>query len=186
MANTWHVNTFSALTTGVPFGAAKHMFDIFNSSSSARYIRVYRIWTFNTSATTVTGVLTQLQIKFINTNSGGSTLTPIPHVSSNSSLDANTTCGYGRVCSSPTDNLLRQYLWSNVNTTISSQKLTMVQQNLECMVPFALAWDLGYGDSTIKPITLRASNNEGVSVYHPGLSTVGFLDIEAEFTDSAS
>jgi hypothetical protein len=186
MANTWHVHSYSGLTTGIPFGSAKWMFDVFNSSSSSRYIRVYRIWVFNNNTTAVTGVLTQLQVRKTNSMSGGSTLTPIAHDLTNSALNANTTAGYGRTCGYPTNNLLRQFVWSNDEIAVASGILAVDIDSCECLVPVAQIWDVGYGDSSVKPVTLRASNDEGVGVFHPGTSTVGVLAAECEFTDGAS
>lgn len=181
MAATWH-----ALVLATGFGSGKWMFDIFNSSSSSRYIRIYRLWVFNNQSGAVTGVLTQLQIKRTNSASAGSTATPVSHNTGSSALNANTTVGYGRSITCPTDNLLRQFLWSNDEIAIATGAIAIDIDSLECMVPYAEVWNSGYGDTTVEPQTLIGSTSEGLGLFHPGTSTVGTLDTEMEFTDSSS
>ena len=187
MANTWHAHSYSNIASGIPFGSAKNMFTVFNSSSSSRYIRVYRIWIFNNNITTaVAGVLTQIQIKLSNSCSGGTAITPIPHNLGNSALNANTTVTHGATCGFPTDNLIRQFIWSNDEVALSTQDVPIDIDSCECLIPVAQVWDLGYGDTSVKPLTFRPSYDEGICVYHPGTSTVGVIDAETEFTDAAS
>jgi hypothetical protein len=181
MANTWH-----ALATATAFGSGKWMMDIFNSSSSTRYIRVYRMWVYNNQSGAVVGVLTQLQVKRTNASSGGSAITPVAHNAGYSALNANTTVGIARSVSCPTDNLLRQFLWSNDEIAIASEALAIDIDSMETLIPYAEVWNTGYGDSTVEPQTLVASTNEGFGLFHPGTSSVGTLDSEMEFTDAAS
>ncbi|MFN7340756.1 MAG: hypothetical protein ACK5VI_06725, partial [Opitutia bacterium] len=66
---------------------------MFNGTSSARIIRVYRCYWFNTGTTAVTGVLTTAQVRRITAASAGTAVTPVRNDTSSSALDANTTCG---------------------------------------------------------------------------------------------
>jgi hypothetical protein len=156
------------------------MIDLFNSSSSARYIRAYRIYMFNNGTTSVTGVLTNIQVRRSSASSGGTSITPIAHNLGNSALDANTTAGTGRTVTS--SSVFRQVLYQNDEPAVT----TLDMDALLTLVPFAEIWNAGYGDSNVEPIVCRAGQNEGVCVFQPGANAVGSCDLEIEFTDSAS
>lgn len=175
MAATWR-----ATYQGITYASAKYMIDVFNSSSSARYIRVYRIYMFNNGTATVTGVLTQIQVKRSSAASSGTSITPVAHSLGSSSLDANTTAGTGRTVTS--SSIFRQILFQNDEPAVT----TLDMDALLTLVPYAEIWNAGYGDSNVEPLTCRASNNEGVCVQQPGTNAVGTCDMEMEFTDAAS
>lgn len=171
MANTWH-----SAFTGIAFASAKSMIDLFNADAT-RILRLYRIWMLNNQTSAVTGVITTMKINKLTTGvpSGGSTVTPQPHDSSNSAL-SNATSGTGRT---PTrGNAYRTFLWSNDEPAVGTGSV----DEMECLVPLGLIWDSGYGDSNIQPLTLR--QNEGWEVQQSGSSAVGVADFDYEFTDS--
>jgi hypothetical protein len=174
MANTWHVSA-----QGVPYAANKHMLDVFNSSSSTRVIRVYRCWWFNNGTTAVTGVLNQGRINRITAASGGTSVTPVAHDTSNSALNANTTAGHNRTIT--VGNIIRQLINSPDEPTVT----TLDWDALLTLVPFAQVWDSGYGDTNVQPLTCQASTSQGVSIQSI-TQTVGSGDFELEFTDAAS
>jgi len=175
MANTWQ-----AAVQAVTYAANKYMMDLFNSSSSARYIRVYRIAWFNNQTSAVTGALNALKIYLSNSASGGSTGTPIAMDSSNSVLDANTTFGTGRTVGE--NGLLRALINSPDEPAVS----TLDWDSLGTLVPFATLWDVGYGDSTVQPLTFRASENRGVTLKSVNQAGAAIGDGEILFTDAAS
>lgn len=173
MANTWH-----ASFTSVTFASAKSMCDLFNADST-RILRLYRIWMLNNQVSAVTGVITTMKINKLISSvpTGGTTVTPQPHDSTNSAL-SNATCGTGRT---PTrGNAYRTFLWSNDEPTVGTGSI----DEMECLVPLGIVWDSGYGDPNIQPLTLR--QNEGWEVQQSGSSTVGVVDFDYEFTDSDS
>lgn len=171
MSDTWH-----ASAQAVAYASAKNMIDIFNGSSSARLIKLYRLWMFNNGTASVTGVLTALQIRRSSAASGGTTITPIAHNLGNTALNANTTCGTGRTVTSA--GVFRQILYSNDEPAVSTADL----DGLLTLVPFAEIWNSGYGDSNIQPLSCRAANAEGITLIQPGSNAVGSCDLEMEFT----
>lgn len=175
MANTWQ-----SATQGVTYAANKHMIDVFNSSSSTRYIRVYRAYLFNNGTSGVTGVLNTARVHILSTSvSGGTTITPIAMDTGNSGLNANTTSGFNRTTT--IGSTIRQILHSPDEPAVT----VLDWDSLGTLVPFAEIWNTGYGDSNIQPVTLRASENRGFSILSV-TQTVGSGDFEALFTDSAS
>jgi hypothetical protein len=171
MADTWH-----ASAQGVAYASAKYMIDIFNGGSSAKTIKVYRMWMFNNGTAAVTGVLTAVQVKRTSAGSGGTSITPVAHNLGNTALDANTTAGTGRTVTSTS--IFRQILYQNDEPTVT----TLDMDALLTLVPFAELWNSGYGDSNVQPLTCRAANAEGICIQQPGANAVGTADMELEFT----
>lgn len=174
MANTWQT-----IATGVTYAANKHLLDVFNSSSSTRYIRIYRAYWFNNGTSAITGVLNTLRCNITTAASGGTTVTPITMDTSNAALNANTTAGHNRTVT--VGNIIRQLLHSPDEPTVS----TLDWDSLGTLVPFAQIWDAGYGDANCQPVTCRASENRGFSIQSI-TQTVGSGDGEIMFTDAAS
>jgi hypothetical protein len=173
MANTWRT-----VGSGIVYGNGKSMLDVFNGASSARIIRVYRMYHFNNQVTAVTGVVAYMNIRRTTGSSGGTTINAIPHNNSDINLDSNTTSGTSRTASSTTSNIFRRYIYSTDEPTPG----TATNDEFECLVPYAEFWNSG--TDTIQPITCRAT--QGVDFYCGTNTTVGFADMEIEFTDAAT
>jgi len=171
MADTWHISA-----QAVTYAANKYMLDVFNGSSSAKSIDVYRIWFFNNQTSAITGVFNTLQIHRTSAASAGTTVTPVAHNTANASLDANTSAGYGRTVT--TGSLFRQLLTSPDEPTLS----TLDWDSAHCLVPFAEIWNSGYGDSNVQPLRCRTGQAEGISLKSVN-QTVGSGDFEMEFTN---
>lgn len=174
MANTWR-----SAAQGIAYAANKHMLNVFNATASTRFIRIYRAWAFNNGTATVTGVLNQMRCNIITTASGGTTITPIAHDTSNTALNANTTSGHNQT--NTVGSIIRQILTSPDEPTVS----TLDWDSLGTLVPFAEIWNSGYGDTNIQPITCRPSEDRGFSIQSI-TTTVGSGDFEIEFTDAAA
>ncbi len=172
MADTWH-----AFTSAAAYAANKHMLDLFNSASSTATVRIYRAWLFNNQTTGVTGVLNFVSIFRTSASSGGTTVTPVAHNTSNTALNANTTAGTGRTIT--TGSQFRRLLMSPDEPTVTSADWDA----LMCLVPFAEIWNSGYGDSVVDPVTCRASTAEGFTIQSI-TQTVGTADLELEFTNT--
>jgi hypothetical protein len=173
-------NTWQSATQGVSYAATKHMIDVFNATSSTRYIRIYRAYLFNNGTGAVTGVLNTSRVHILSTSvSGGTGITPIAMDSTNASLNANTTSGFGRTTT--VASTLRQILHSPDEPTVT----VLDWDSLGTLVPFAEIWNTGYGDSNIQPVTCRASENRGFSILSV-TQAVGTGDFEILFTDAAS
>lgn len=171
MAETWH-----ALATAVTFAANKYMIDVFNGSASAKSIDVYRIWYFNNQTSAITGVFNTMQIFRTTASSAGTTITPVKHQTASATLDANTTAGHNRTIT--TSDQFRSLLTSPDEPTLS----TLDWDSVQCLVPFALIWDSGYGDSNIQPLRCVSGTSQGVAVKSV-TQTVGQGDFEMEFTN---
>lgn len=175
MANTWQ-----ALTTGAAYAANKHMLDVFNTSASSRFLRVYRGYAFNNGTAAVAGVLNTLRCNIVTAvPTGGTAVTPVAMDTGNSALNAGSTAGTNRTHT--VGSIIRQILHSPDEPTVT----TLDWDALGTLVPFAEIWNAGYGDSNIQPVTLRASENRGFSIQSI-TQTVGSGDFELMFTDSAS
>ncbi len=175
MANTWQ-----SASQGVTYAASKHMLDVFNATSSTRYIRIYRAYLFNNQTSAITGVLNTLRVCILSTGiSSGTTVTPIAMDSNNSALNANTTSGFNRTTTIAST--IRQLVHSPDEPTVS----TLDWDALGTLVPYAELWNTGYGDANIQPVTCRPSENRGFSIQSV-TQTVGVADMEILFTDAAS
>lgn len=174
------VNTWIANVQGVAYGASKHMMDVFNATSSTRYIRIYKAVLLNNGTAAITGVLNQARINALNTSiSGGSTNTPIAMDTSNAALNANTTSGNGRTTT--VSAILRQIIHSPDEPVVT----TLDWDAMGTLIPFGTWWDIGYGDTTVQAFACRASENRGMSIQSI-TQTVGTADCEMLFTDAAS
>jgi len=171
-------HTYTAAASGVSYASGKSMLALFNGAATAKVLRVYRIWVLNNGTSAVTGVLTNFTIYKTSAQSGGTSVTPVKHDSNNDALDAAVLCAYGATVTD--GSLLRKFLFSNDEPAVSGATL----DEFELLVPLNCVWDAGYGDTTIQPITLNAS--EGLHVKHTGTTAVGSCDIYFEFTQAAS
>lgn len=170
--------TFVARASAITFAATKSMLSLWNGAGTARVIRAYLLYMFNSNTTGVTGVLTTMQLRRITASSSGTSVTPVKFDTNSSNLDANTTSAYGATVTG--SDIFRSFIWSNEEpTTIGSG-----YNNLELLVPFAEWGRYGVDSSNLEPIVCRAS--QGVDIYHSGSSTVSSVDAEIIFTDAAS
>lgn len=173
MAATWH-----ATTSGVTYASGKSMLALFNGGAATRVIRLYRGFMFNNQTVAVTGVLTQVAVRRLTAQSGGTSVTPFKHDSNSSALEAAVLCAHGATVTA-TD-IFRRILYSNEEPTATGAGYN----NYLCLVPFAMLADFGYGDTNLEPIVCRA--NQGADIAQTGSSAVGVADMELEFTDAAS
>jgi hypothetical protein len=173
VANTWR-----ATAQAVAFANPKAMLDVYNNSA-ARVIRIYRAYCFNNQWAAVTGVIGYLSIIRTTSSTGGTTVSPIPHDTNNTSLDANVTAGYGRTVG--VGGTYRRLTWHPDEPSV----FTVDIDALLTLVPFAEIWNSGYGDSNVEPLLCRASQAEGYCIYSATM-TAGLADLEMEFTDAAS
>ncbi len=170
--------TFRATGGGIAYASSKDMLNVFNGTSSARIIRVYRAYWFNNGTTAVTGVLTTGQCRRITAASSGTAVTPVKHDTNSSNLDANTTAGTNQTTTG-TD-IFRRFLFVNEEPVVAGT----TQANWLTLVPFAEIWNAGYGDTNVEPVVCRAT--QGFQLFHSGTSAVGTADLEIEFTDAAT
>lgn len=176
MANTW-----KATSQGITYAANKDMLDVFNSSASTRFIRVYRMYLLNNGTGAGTGALGTVRIQRITAASAGTAVTPVPHSSAYAALNANTTAGTNRTIT--TSHIYRQVLWQNDEATVT----TLDMDALLTLLPFTELYNSGYGDSNVEPLTAVAGTSEGFAIVNVTLATAAVTaDAEIEFTDAAT
>lgn len=167
--------TFTAYYSGIAFAAAKTMAGIVNGHAT-EVLKVRRVGLLNAQTAAVTGVLCQLEFQFLTGTaslSGGSTITPITHDTTNT---APTTATYSHNSTiAGTQNVLRRVFWSSDEAAISTGTI----DELETMVPLNIIWDAGYGDSNVQPLTMR--QDKGCAVVNT-TGAAGLLDTWIEFT----
>jgi Tfp pilus assembly major pilin PilA len=165
--------TYTLWSKNTVFAANKCMMSIFNESASPVVIKLYRMYVLNNQYVAVTGVLTNLEVRKLSASAGGTALTAAPHDTTNT-LNANVTCATNATVT-PTD-IYRRVLWSTDEPTANT---TMTIDEFQCLLPFGCVWSMGYGESTVEPITLNAG--EGVGLINTG-AVVGQCDVIFEFT----
>ena len=176
MANTWR-----ATSQGITYAANKDMLDVFNSSASNRYIRVYRMFFLNNGIGVGTGALGTVRVQRITAASAGTGVTPVAHNSANAALNVNTTAGTNRTIT--TSHIYRQILWQNDEATVT----TLDMDALLTLIPFGEIWNSGYGDTAVEPLTAVPGTSEGFSIVNVTLATaIVTADAEIEFTNAAT
>lgn len=172
--------TFTVLHAGVAFGNNKSMAGLFNGAGSGRVLRVKRVWVLNNQTAAVTGVLTTFEIRRSTAQSSGTSVTPVKHDTSSSSLPAQVLSANGATVTSAAADAVRKFVWSNDEPAASAG----TSDELECLVPLNCVFDAATGDADLEPLVLR--EGFGIDVRHTGSSAVGVADVIIEFTDAAS
>ena len=166
-------STYVVKGTAVPFANLKYMLDIFNPTGSGKIVRVYRIWVENNQIAAVTGVTPILKIHRSTASTGGVTLLPVSHDSSNTALGT-ITAGTGRTVT--TSSLFR-------NIAIPSDEATPLTGSWDEWQQFkhiSELWNSGSRVAAIDPIVCR--ENQGLSIQNSTNTTVGSVDLFIEFT----
>lgn len=171
-------NTWTGLNQGVAFAVNKVMAGVLNGG--ARVLRVARCGVLNNQTAAVTGVVCMFSVRKYTAGAGWTTPTsvsPVAHDSTNSALSSVTHGNSG----TPTGTMaeLRRILWSSDEPSAS----TGTNDEFECIVPFNIIWDCGYGDTDTQKLTLRGS--ESFMIYNT-VGAAGLMDTWTEFTDAAA
>lgn len=170
--------TFRAVQTGITFAATKHMLSLFNGSGSGVILRVYRIWCLNNQTSGVTGVFTTFEVRRSTAQSGGTSVTPIKMDTSSSSLPGTVLCAHGGTVTAASTDLFTKFGWSNDEPAASAA----TNDELESIPSLMEVLGAGIGSSDLEPVVLR--EGYGITVYHPGSTTVGNMDCVIEFTST--
>ena len=171
--------TYTAAATGIVFASNKSMLAMINAHAT-RKVKIYRVIILNNQTVGVTGVLTTMNMRKINSLSGGSAITPVAHDTSNTTVDLTSiTTSTGGTASATADSPWRTWMWSSDEPAVSAA----TSDELQCIIPLMTIWD-STGDSNIEPITLN--QNEGITINHTQATTAGgaLCDIFIEFTVS--
>lgn len=168
--------TFTAYFSGIAFAQNKNMGAILNTSAS-EVLKVYRIGLVNAQTVGVTGVITEINVRLIQTSAtltSSTTITPTSHDSTNTAPASATYGSAGTIGGTPAT--IRRTIWSNDEPATG----VLTNDEMECFIPFNIIWDAGYGDSNVQPITLR--QNQMLYVFNVTNTAVGTLDVWMEFT----
>jgi hypothetical protein len=168
--------SFTAYFNAVTFAASKAMAGILNSHAT-ELLRIRRVGLLNAQTAAVTGVICQLELRFYPatfTYSGGTTVTPTKHDSTNT-LPASATIQHNGTPGGSTGEVLRRVFWSSDEPAISAATIDEMEAN----VPMNIIWDAGYGEDDVQPLVLR--QNQGIVVFNT-TGAAGLLDTWIEFT----
>jgi len=167
--------TYTVITQAEAFAATKWMLTAWNTHAS-KIVKIRRVWILNTQTATVTGVVTNFELRKITARTaGGVSKTPVTHDSTNSLLP-DAAIYFESAGTWTNSDVLRRVMWSNDEVAVSGA----TWDEWETIIPMMLVWDAGYGDSNVQPLTLR--QNQGFTVYHPGSTAVAAVDIMFEVT----
>lgn len=173
MADTWTIDyTLVAMTP------SKCLMSLWNGVSSAKVLRVYRVFASNSTTVTNFSMLGYIQMHRISAHSGGIAYTPVTRDTANGALDSNVSAATGATVT--LNGKLRTWLWSTNASTSSGTNL----HTYELCYPIQCLWDIGYHNGRLQPITLRAG--EGIAIINNGQNSVGLIDFWVEFTQAAS
>jgi len=168
------LDTWQTYAPGVTFSTSKSLVDLTNGDA-VKIAKLWRLWLLNNQTAAVTGVVLLLLFRRLTaTSSGGTTLTPVAHDTGGAALDADITCGTGRTVTA--GSTFRRVMVTSDEPAVG----TGTWDELSCLVPLALLWDSGYGDSNVAPQTFR--QNQGFDLQQSTTSVVGVCDIDFEFT----
>jgi len=168
--------TFTAYFSGITFAASKVMAGFLNTHAT-EIIKIRRVGLLNAQTAAVTGVICQLELRWYPatmTLTGGTTVTPTKHDSTNTS-PASLTISHNSTPGGSTGEVVRRVWWSSDEPAIS----TGTVDEMEANVPLNVVFDPGYGDSNVQPLTLR--QNQGFVVFNT-TGAAGLLDTWVEFT----
>lgn len=171
--------TYRASAIGTAYAANKSLLTIYNGSGSGQIVRIKRIWHLNNQTTSVTGVLTSLEVRRISASSGGTSITAVKHDTSSTSVPAQVLITTGATDTLTSDLAYMRYMYSNDEPGASS----LTNDETETIPTLACVFDVT-GDTDIEPIVLR--ENEGLCLRHTGSTAVGITDVIFEFTMASS
>ena len=169
--------TFTIVARAVVIGNNKSMVSIINSSGSTIKIKLRELKIVNVQNASVTGVVSNFELKRITGHSGGTSITPLPYDTTDT-LDSHVTALTGATVSGEATNELKKWEWSSdewnpgpadaESADHAIQETTnLVKQERHC-----------------KPITMRAG--EGITLKHTTNSTAGSFNIKILFTQEAA
>ena len=169
--------TYTLAAYDVTFAQNKCLLGFYNGSGSGRIVRVYRVIILNNQITAVTGSITNLELRRITAGSGGTTITPFKHDSTNESFPAQVAVATNMTIT-PSD-LYTRVLWSTDEPAINA--LTI--DEMETSPTLSTIWDSAYADSNTEPIVCR--EGYGVALMNIG-ATSGLCDVFFEVTLASS
>lgn len=173
MASTW-----TLLIPGKAFAATTVMLGVLNAG--AKVIRIRRVGMINYQTAAVVGVLCLLDLRryyTVATWAAPTAVSAIKHDTTNGALDTVTTGHAGTPGGGAGPDIFRRWVWSSDEPVITSG----TWDEWECIVPFSVVFNCGYGESECQGIVLRAT--EAIFVYNTS-GAAGLADIYAEFTDT--
>ena len=171
--------TYTVACVGIAPAANKSMIAIYNGAGSGRIVRLYRAWMLNNGVTVVTGVVSIMNLVRLSTGSGGNAITPTKHDSTNENFPAQIVVGNNMTVT--VSEIFRRWIWSYDE---ASAAVAATLDEFECVPPFTLIWDVGYGETNIEPFVCR--EGYGVSIQNVTTTVVGSVDLFFEVTLAAS
>lgn len=169
-------NTFCILGENIGIGNNKSMVSLLNETGSTVIIKIREIKLINTLNTSVTGVVSNFEMRRLTGHSSGTSITPNPY-DTNDTLSVSVTARTGATITGE-GVLLHSYRWSSDEWGVGPQDVESGDHSLTSLIPFYSV------QPYCKPITLRA--NQGVHIKHTINSTAGQFTIIITFTEESS
>jgi hypothetical protein len=167
--------TFTAYNSGVAFAATKIMGGILNGHAT-EILKIRRVGLLNGQTAGVTGVLCNLEMRYMTGSGAWAAPTADAITSHDSTNTAPTTYTHGNGGTTPTGTptTTRRTNWSSDEAAVTSA----TSDELECFVPLNILYDW-QPHSDIQPYTLR--QNQIAYVWNIS-GAAGLLDTWIEFT----
>src|SRR5574343_541229 len=160
--------TFSVLVPSVAIANNKSMVSLLNASGSTVTIKLREVKIVNSQTSGVTGVVADFNLLKITGHSGGSSVTPYSHDSSDS-LNGSVTALTGSTVSGEGAAIIRRWQWSSDEWGPGPADTESSDHAFQNVLPCHMKQDLNS-----KPLTLKA--NEGFSLKQVFNSTAGSFD----------
>lgn len=166
-------STYTVIAKNAYFDTNKSMIALFNTASSGKILRVYRVWVANNQITAGTGIAIVLELRRITAASSGTTLIPVSHDSTATSLGT-VTAGTGMTVT--TSDLFKRIPYSTDEPTFNTGSIDEIEQFQQ----YPSLHYTGLNASAVEPIVCR--EGQGVSIQNITTTTVMSADFFIEFT----
>lgn len=169
--------SYTAIAQVAP-AASRVMVALYNGHAT-RILKVSRIWMTGPQASNVTGGLVFYQLsRYTNASAPtGTAVTPVAHLSTNTLTTV--TCVHTATANvgTPTE-IVKAWTRSSDECTAAVLMLEEIQN----LMPLAIVWDSGYGDTNVQPLVCRQTEGIAIQVGTKTGTYVGTTDIHIEFT----
>jgi hypothetical protein len=167
-------DTFTLYASAIALTATKSLCAVFNGSGSGVVLRIKRVQVLNTQIAAATGVIGQMEVRAITSNSSGTAIVPTKHHPTQASLPAQVVMNTNGTVVNATNSVIYRQGWSSDEPAVGGATMDEWQG-----IP---AWNTFFesvGDSLIQGFVLR--EGEGLSVTTASNLTAGTADVRIEF-----
>jgi hypothetical protein len=165
---------------------AKIMHYLMNNTGSGLVLKVYKIGVLNSTISVQTGVYTELQVRRLTAITAGTAIKPVRHGQFRSRFELPSQVISGTLGTSPsydatyapTNGIFMKVFVSPDESSAGPALATL--EELNNLPDWNIIWNVGYNDSVLEPIVLRAGY--GLCILCNTSTTVGDLSSFMVFT----